>query len=210
MGLCLVFISGQKPGAATLADDQAVPESDHRADLERLLSGEVLLETVRMDESGGAARVRALAHTSTEAIWAVIVSCEDAYRYVRGLKSCDILRDDGDQAQIHQAVKQSWVMPRLDFTFAAERSPYTSIDFHMLEGDLRQMQGSWRFEPLAEHDAVLVTHEIRVVPKFPAPRWLVRRSIGRDVPEMLACIRGLAGGSGSEDQQVQDLARCQR
>jgi ribosome-associated toxin RatA of RatAB toxin-antitoxin module len=190
------------------ADSSTAPAGMDQLAWKQLLAGEILVESVRTDEAGGAARVKALSYGSSEALWAVIISCEDAFRFVRGMQICNVLEDDGGHALVHQGVKQSWILPRLDFTFAAIRKPFTAIDFQLVEGDLRTMEGGWRFETLPEIDAVIVTHEIRVVPQFPAPRWLVRRSIGRDVPEMLACIRGLAGGSGSGKQQDLDLGSC--
>ena len=57
-------------------------------------------------------------------------------------------------------------------------------------------------------DGVVVIHEFRIQPKIPTPRWLIRRGLKKDLPDMLACIRGLAGGSISVDEAGKDLARC--
>jgi hypothetical protein len=131
--LGLLMFPQLQADTVSVSDSPAEPVNHDQAELEQLLSGEVLLETVRMDESGGAARVKVISYASAEAIWAVIISCEDTFRYVRGLKTCDVLKDDGGQARVRQAVKQSWVLPRLDFTFTATRKPYTAIDFNLLE-----------------------------------------------------------------------------
>jgi hypothetical protein len=206
--ICLILLNVSIAIASDQQPDVSAADGTGPSELQRLWSGEILLENIRTDESGGAARVRALSHGPVEAVWAVIASCEDAYRFVRGMRTCEVLEDSGERALVHQAVKQSWIVPRIDFTFETLRQPYTAMDFHMVEGDLRTMEGLWRFESVAESGAFIMTHEIRVQPRFPVPRWLVRRSIGRDVPGMLACIRGLASGSGSEKQRQQDLAKC--
>ena len=39
------------------------------------------------------------------------------------------------------------------------------------------------------------------------PAFLVRRDIGRTMPDLLACVRGLAGGSGGGERRQQDLDR---
>ena len=76
------------------------------------------------------------------------------------------------------------------------------------EGDLRVLEGLWRLVPLADGNGVIVVHEIRIQPKIPAPRWLVRRSLRKDLPDMLACIRGLANASADKRRIAADLKRC--
>ena len=41
------------------------------------------------------------------------------------------------------------------------------------------------------------------------PRWVVRRSMRDDIPDMLACLRGLIDASGEWDRD-RDLKRCPR
>jgi len=48
-----------------------------------------------------------------------------------------------------------------------------------------------------------------VRPAAPVPRFLVRRNLRGSMPDLLACVRALANGSGSDDLRRQDLARCQ-
>jgi hypothetical protein len=68
------------------------------------------------------------------------------------------------------------------------------------------MEGSWDFIDLDK--GVLVTHEIRIRPGFPVPRFLIRSVMKNTIPEMLACIRSLASGSISEARQATDAASC--
>ena len=72
---------------------------------------------------------------------------------------------------------------------------------------MRSMEGGWRFEQLPGSDGLVVTHQIRVRPSFPVPRWLLRKSMRSDVPDMLACLRGLTDGSGGLSRD-DDLKRC--
>ena len=82
------------------------------------------------------------------------------------------------------------------------------VSFHLVEGNLKVMEGQWNFQKLDDGDAMLVSHEIRVRSRFPAPRWLVRRVLKKDLPDMLACVRGLAEASGDQNLLANDLKRC--
>jgi len=178
-----------------------------RERLERLGNGEILLLQARTDEAGGSARVQAIIHAPAEAVWDVIISCEQTFTFVKGLKKCEIIEDAGDRALIHQVVKTSWLVPTQDFVFESLRDPYHGIRFQLVEGNLKAMQGSWQFTE--GPDGLLVDYEIRIQPGFPVPAFIVSWVIRMGMPDLIACIRGLAGGSGSMEQVTKDLDRCQ-
>lgn len=177
------------------------------ADEGLLLAGEVLVDGVRTDEAGGAARVRAVMRPPAQPIWAVIVSCEQAFRFIRGLRECEVLADTGEWARVRQAVRRHWFLPTTEFIYQVERRPYEEMTLRLEQGEVDDIEASWRFEAIAD-GALLVTHEIRVDPRLPAPRWLVRAAIRRDLPDMLACIRGLSGASLERGLETRDRARC--
>ncbi len=199
--IALLLVSGTAIAAAAPpagADDPAI--------LARLAAGEVVARETRGDRQGGSARMQMLVHAPAETVWAVIVSCELAFRFVDGLQRCEVLEDSGERALVRQVLDRGWLTPRLDFVFESLRRPWEQIDFRLVEGNLKALEGSWRFEETAA--GTLVDHEIRLRPQAPVPAFLVRRDIGRTMPDLLACVRGLAGGSGGEERRQQDLGRC--
>jgi hypothetical protein len=103
-------------------------------------------------------------------------------------------------------IDKSWLLPRQDFVFESLREPFREIHVRLLEGNLDALEGHWTFRPVAE--GTVVDYEVHVEPSFPAPDFLVRRNISRDMPDLLACVRALAGGSGDEALTRGDRARC--
>lgn len=194
----------------------AVPDPEFQA---RLEAGEVVALDVRGAQAGGerdepragdwgaGARMQVLVRAPARAVWAVIVSCEHAFRFIAGLRHCEVLEDTGDRALVHQVVDQGWLMPRYDFVFESLRRPYEWIGVRLVEGNLERMEGAWRFEETAA--GTLVEHELRMRPGSAVPRFLVRRNLEHNMPDLLACIRALANGSGSNQLRESDLARCQ-
>ena len=174
--------------------------------LERLKAGEVILETTRTDESGGAAKIVVFIQAPVEAIWDVIYSCENAFIFLEGLKLCEVLEQTSDYTVTRQVVKKGWLIPTQDYSFRTEREPFKHAEFRLVEGNLKAMEGSWDF--IAMPDGVVVLHEIRIQPGVPAPRFIVRQLMRKGMPEMIACMRALAGGSGNADMKTRDLAMC--
>ena len=177
----------------------------------RLRKGETLVEDARTAEVGGAARVQTLMHNNLKELWGFIASCDMTFKYVKGLKTCELLSVEHgvnvDTATLHQVVKRSRIIPKIDYIMEVHRQPPGRIDFKLIEGNLQVMEGGWRFNVLPDEQGIVVTHEVRVQPGFPAPRWLIRRSMRKDIPDMLACLRGLTRGSG-EFPSSRDLKRC--
>jgi len=196
--LLLICISPHAPAREAQLPD---PET-----LKRLRAGEVIQETTRTDESGGAARFVIFIQVPVEAIWDVIYSCENAFIFLDGLKLCEVLEQTSEYTITRQVVKKGWLIPKQDYSFRTLREPFKHAEFELVEGNLKVMEGSWDFIVMPQ--GVVVSHEIRVQPAVPAPRFVVRRLMRKGMPEMLACIRGLAGGSVNADQKIADLGLC--
>ena len=181
--------------------DKPVPEN-----LARLLQGDAVLLDTQDDGSGGSARIQILAHVPARSFWDVIISCNLAFVFVDGLQRCEVIEETGDRALVHQVVKKGWPIPTQDFVFESLREPYDLIRFGLVEGNLKAMEGRWQITEIPE--GLLVDYQLQVEPGIPAPRFMVRRNIRKDMPDLVACIRGLAGGSGSQAMSTADLARC--
>lgn len=173
---------------------------------ERLKRGDIVLLEADSSKKGGSARVQVLLHTSAELAWRVITSCESSFIFVDGLKQCEATGDMGERVLVRQVVKKGWLIPRQDFVFESLREPYRDIQFKLVEGSLKAMEGRWRFTETT--DGLLLDYSIRVRPVLPVPGFVVSWVMRRGMPDLVACIRGLSDGSGSALQQTSDLGRC--
>lgn len=171
-----------------------------------LLAGEVVLESRDAGDEATGARASILVDAPVERVWSVIVSCAMAHAFVAGLRQCEVLEERGDYALTHQVVDKGWTTPRLDYTFETRRIAYRRMDFDLVRGNLKRLHGSWTFERFRE--GLLLHHELVLDPTVPAPRWLVRRNLRQDLPDMLRCIRALADGSATPERARADRAAC--
>jgi len=202
----IVVVVSISPALAATTPAQTEQWSEH--DLQRMKAGEVLLQILHENKPGGAARVTAYFHTEADDVWNVIGACKFGFIYLRGLKLCEVLEAGENQMLIHHRVRNSWYTPTLDFTFKANRAAGDVGAAHLLEGDLLVFDADWRMVSLPGDSGIIVSHEIRIQPRMLAPRWLVRRNLRRDLPDMLACVRGLANASGDNRRIGADLNRC--
>ena len=193
--------------AVLLGFSSLAPSAEPDAEsLLRLGNGEILLLDAISSESGGSARVQVLVQSPAEAVWDVITSCEHSFVFVDGLKHCEVIEDSGHRALVHQVVKKGWFIPKQDFVFESRRTSFRTLHFELVEGNLKALEGSWDFSKIPE--GLLVEYQIRVQPAFPVPGFIVSYVMRRGMPDLIGCIRGLAGGSGSPEKEKEDLGRC--
>jgi hypothetical protein len=177
-------------------------------ELARLKRGEILLQTIRDEKPGAAARVTALLHTSINEVWKILGYCKYEMIYVKGLKLCEMLDGDEYQMTVHHRLRNSWYAPTLDFVFSASRDSSATGKATLVSGNLKVLEGQWNLYPIESESGVIAVHEIRIQPRFPAPKWLIRHTLQNDLPDMMACIRGLAAASGTKRLIQRDLKRC--
>jgi hypothetical protein len=175
-------------------------------DLDKLIDGKVLVLDSHSEKPGGTVRVQALAQAPAEAVWGVVTSCRYSFAFVDGLQSCDVIEDSGERALLRQVTMQGWPAPTMDLIYESLRERYRAIRFKLVQGNLKAMEGSWKF--VETPDGLLMDYQIRIQPEIAAPDFLVNRSLRKSSPDMVACIRGLSGGSGSEELQESDVKRC--
>ena len=173
--------------------------------LKQIRLGEVVSETVAVDK-GAAVRMTLMIHAPVEAIWATVYSCEFAFIFLDGLEVCEVLQNSELDTLTRQVVNKGWPIPRQDYSFYTHRTPFTRVDVQLAEGNLKILAASWDFIKMPE--AVIVIYQVHIQPAFPAPRFLVRRTMNRGMLGLLACVRALAGGSGSAEREKQDLDQC--
>lgn len=174
--------------------------------ISRLRMGEIVAESIRVDEKGGAVEASLMIWAPVEDIWAIVYSCENAFVFLAGLEVCEVLEDDGVDTVTRQVIKKGWPVARQDYTFRTHRTAYTRADIDLLEGKLKFMHASWEYITMPE--AVVVIYKVRLQTSFPAPRFLVRRALKKGMTELLSCVRGLAGGSQSAQREQEDLDHC--
>lgn len=183
------------PATVMTADSQAV-----------LLDGEILSEYTRTDEPGGAVRLQVLMRTDVEQLWQILAGCGKAFTFVDGLELCEIIEKSETYARIHQVTDPGILVPVQDYTYESQLVPYQRMDFKMVDGTMKAIDGSWEF--IKVNEGVVVVYNLHVQPSLPVPRFLVRNSLRRNMRHMLACIRGLVDGSGSAAAREKDLKRC--
>jgi ribosome-associated toxin RatA of RatAB toxin-antitoxin module len=124
------------------------------------------------------------------AIWDVLTACEISPEYVPNVQSCTKLEQlDGGRAELFkQTIKPVFFLASFEHVFRLDYTPYTRIDVNRVSGPIEHLQGTWWLLPQA-NGRILLVYELSLDPGMPIPRFMVRATLKRDLPKVLAAVR---------------------
>jgi uncharacterized protein YndB with AHSA1/START domain len=162
------------------------------AELARLRDGAVLVDAeLSQDRPTGNVRAAVQIRASPERVFRTLTDCAEALRFVPHLRHCAELERAADDSWrvVEQQIDYGWFMPRAYYVFRVDYERYARIRFSNVRGDFRENRGEWVFRPTADRQGTLLTYSVYIVPRFMVPRWLMRSTLRRDLPQLMTGLR---------------------
>ena len=124
------------------------------------------------------------------AIWDVLKACEVSPEYMPNVQSCTKLEElDGGRAELFtQTIKPIFFLPTFEHVFRLDYTPYTRIDVNRVSGPIAHLKGAWWLVP-QDNGRILLVYELELDPGMPIPRFMVRATLKRDLPKVIAAVR---------------------
>jgi ribosome-associated toxin RatA of RatAB toxin-antitoxin module len=167
------------------------PSGPDWVDWQRLDNGEILFESRNADERGTATiRVAVAIEADWRVIWELITACEISPEFVPHVVACSRIEStaEGDSELFKQTVKPAFFLPRFEHVFQLDYFPPERVEVSHISGPIERLEGTWRLLERPDGRIALI-HEMTVNPAFPVPRFFVRNTLERDLPDVLAEIR---------------------
>jgi ribosome-associated toxin RatA of RatAB toxin-antitoxin module len=142
----------------SLAQSSIMLTSQEEADLE---GGKVIFQGEK-----GQYIVRVSTTGNIEKAWEVLTDYDNFQEFLPNISDSKIIEENADRTIFEQTNLVDLLLLTKEFTvqIAATKNYPQKIDFEIIEGDLKQLQGSWEVETLPS-GKVLVTHRVIVAPK---------------------------------------------
>ena len=180
----------------------AAAQSGVGADDTRRLSERDIVVAVSAAGEGSGGRIVAMLDipVSQQRLWDIMLDCRSSLRIVENLKSCKVTAVDPDgRWDVREHVVQwGWPLPSVRSVFRSDYAPFERISFRKTAGDLKDLRGIWRLEPLPAGRGTRLRYEATIDPGVPLPGFLVRNAIEADVRKTLAALRREAAQHGGK------------
>lgn len=181
----------------TLLEELAfAPPTPSVIDVATLEQGEPIVVVTKDDSRVGAAgAVRAAIDVAAtrETLWNLMIDCDAAPSFVKGLKKCNVLDKDvnGKWDVRRHEISWSWLAPKVENIFRSEYEYPATIAFQRIDGDLRVLEGVWRLQKL-EEGRTRLWYQSRIATGAPVPKFLVRRAVRKDTKAILFAVKARA------------------
>jgi ribosome-associated toxin RatA of RatAB toxin-antitoxin module len=125
---------------------------------------------------------RAVVRAPAELIWQTLTDYDHLSEFIPGMDSSHVVSRQGGQLVVEQKGNaRAWFFSYpIRVMVASTEHPYQGIDVHLLQGNLRRLDGGYRIEPQPDGSTQL-TWQGLVEPDTPLPAFiraaLLRRSI---------------------------------
>ncbi len=132
----------------------------------------------------------AVVRAPPELIWQTLTDYDHLATFVPGITSSRVVSRQGPELVVEQkGSARLWIFSYpIEVKVAAAERPYRSIDVHLLQGNLKRLDGSYRIEPRPDGTTELVWNGL-IEPDSPLPGFirtpLLRRSISEQFTGMV-------------------------
>lgn len=127
-------------------------------------------------------------------VWQVLSDCAQAPAVMPNLTYCAVLETGpGGKWDIREH-RVTWInlLPEIRTQFRSDYIKDTSIQFQLVGGDMRALDGEWRLSPLHGGVATRLTYNARVGFGALIPGFVIRNALASDVPGFLTAIKTVA------------------
>ncbi len=124
----------------------------------------------------GKYEARVLVDASTDKVWAVLTDYANLSKFIPNMASSKILESRDNRRVIEQVdSRQVFVVTITSRTkLAIQETDRKQIDFRLIDGDLSQMEGYWKIEPVSSAPSsaanqILITYTVSAQPTDSTP-----------------------------------------
>lgn len=120
---------------------------------------------------------KVLVTAKPEIVWAVLTDYDNFARFLPNVASSRVLESNGNRKVLEQVNTGQvlFIKVRSRIRTAITETSQQQIEFKLIDGDLKKLQGYWLLEPIAPYsgapaDQILITQTIEVQPSSGLPK----------------------------------------
>lgn len=172
-----------------------MPAPANATSLERLSnSDQIALRNGKVVVSGenGEYVSKVLITAPLSVVWGVLTDYDRVTQFLPGVVSIKVLSNQGNRKIVEQIDSRRIMLFQIRSrlrSLVTETQGENRIDFRLLEGDLKEFQGSWELHPVSSGSQVLLTQRILAQPKASVPKSIFYNVFKKSLQQNFNAIR---------------------
>lgn len=127
---------------------------------------------------------------SPEKVWKTLADYDHLPDFLPKMKTSRLISRKDHEAVVEQSSETRFLFFRktMFVTLNILEKPMEEIAFSNLDGNMELFSGKWLLKGSEDGKSTRLRYQLEFKPSFFAPRWIVRHTIEREVPEQLQMI----------------------
>ncbi len=130
-----------------------------------------------------------------EQVWTILADYNNASSHFSVLRKCELVCDKGDKKIVKHELAPSGIPDTFEYILEIQETPPTTMEWHRLSGDFKEVDGFWKLESIDSGRSTLVTYASHVNGGFFIPQILINHQVGVDMPGVLLSLKHHAEAS---------------
>jgi ribosome-associated toxin RatA of RatAB toxin-antitoxin module len=189
-----LLIAGLLTCFACFSDHPAQAASVNPKEMATLLRGDVIVKEEnalenKQDKGPATVIAQIVIPRPPEQIWPVVVNPQDVMSEERKVKSIRILSKNANSLMAEYTVTYHRLLPTFNYTLKLDNKAPNMIQFRRISGSFKDIQGSWKLQPVENGQKTLLTYTLSIDPGFFAPKFMLVQAIKSDLPSMMKNVK---------------------
>jgi ribosome-associated toxin RatA of RatAB toxin-antitoxin module len=133
---------------------------------------------------------RAVVHAPAELIWQTLTDYDHLAQFVPGIDSSRVVSRQGSQVIVEQQGGARWLFfyCPIRVTVTSSEQPYERIDIHLLQGNLRRLDGRYRIKAQPDGSTQLTWQGLIEPDNPPLPSFIRMEVLRRSISDQFAAM----------------------
>ena len=132
---------------------------------------------------------RILIKARPDQVWKILTDYKHAVQVFPLLKKCEVLEDRGTTKISRHEIAPSGIPDTFEYILEVHETAPKSMEWHRISGDFKEVDGSWKLEPVNLGHHTLVTYASHVNGGFFMPQILIKHQSHIDMPNTLLALK---------------------
>lgn len=132
---------------------------------------------------------RILIKASPAQVWRILTDYKHAVQVFPLLKKCEVLEDRGTTKISRHEIAPSGIPDTFEYILEVHENAPKTMEWHRLSGDFKEVDGSWKLEPVNLGHHTLVTYASHVNGGFFMPQMIIKHQAHIDMPSTLIALK---------------------
>jgi ribosome-associated toxin RatA of RatAB toxin-antitoxin module len=132
---------------------------------------------------------RVVINAKPDIVWQILTDYRHAVQVFPLLKKCEVIENHGSTKIAKHEIAPSGIPDTFEYVLEMHETAPKMVEWHRLSGDFKEVEGSWKLDPIDNGAHTLVTYSSHVTGGFLMPQIIIKHQSHIDMPNTVTALK---------------------